>query len=161
MSRPILPIHNVTVLLSLPPQAVRNRAKLPAGRLYVAFPIFTQELLAQNQATKAQVEEKAQEFRQELQDKLLAMQQTDNLWKKAWYYRDAAQAHEKLDMSGYRSWQWVPNPDQVVPIQDGLLVGIKGYIWSKAHGMFAPKVDIGTAMIRPVENDDNKNTLLP
>jgi hypothetical protein len=94
------------------PQAVKNNggAKLPAGRMYLSFPVWTMELLAEHQARKADVEERASVYIKEKNDKLAAMQETDNLWKKANLYREAASSRFPtwIKSSGFRtasSWE--------------------------------------------------------
>jgi hypothetical protein len=129
------------------PQAVKNNggAKLPAGRMYLSFPVWTMELLAEHQARKADVEERASVYIKEKNDKLAAMQETDNLWKKANLYREAAAASEALELTAVHTFQLIPNMDEVVRLQDGLLMGNKGTIYHQDY--FGKRVDLGEALV--------------
>jgi hypothetical protein len=140
-------------------QAVRNKdngEKLSAGRVYLAFPVWTPELLAEHQATKAEVEQRANAYLQEKNDKLAAMQETDSLWTKALLYREAAAAAELYGLTAVHTFQSIPNMNQVLRIQDGLLMNINGIIWKKDCN--GKRVELGDAVVR---NKMDNNTLRP
>jgi hypothetical protein len=140
-------------------QAVRNKdngAKLCAGRVYLAFPVWTPELLAEHQAKKAEVEQRANAYMQEKNDKLAAIQETDCLVTKVLLYRDAAAAAELYELTAVHTFQSIPNMNQVLRIQDGLLMNLNGIIWKRdSAGM---RVDLGDAVVR---NKMDNNTLRP
>lgn len=75
---------------------VRNQGKLPAGRLYLSFPIWTLDLLNKQQVAKAEAVKKAKEYELETNEKLSAMRETNNIFMKALRYRDATEAYEKV-----------------------------------------------------------------
>jgi hypothetical protein len=130
-------------------QAVRNKEngeKLRAGRVYLAFPVWTPELLAVHQARKVEVEQRANTYMQEKNDKLTAIQETDCLVTKALLYRDAAAAAEKYEMTAVHTFQSIPSMNEVVSIQDGLLMNINGIIWKKDSN--GKRVELGDAVVR-------------
>jgi hypothetical protein len=125
----------------------------------MSFPIWTPELLAGHQATKVEVEKRASDFKKEKLEKLNAMQETDNFLMKAMLYRDAAAAAEKQDLTGAQSFQSIPGPNEVIQIQKGLLMGLKGTIWKKNTDVFGVgMVALGEAIVRPPKVD--RDTLL-
>jgi hypothetical protein len=141
----------------VPKAAERNGARLPAGRMYLSFPVWTYDGLMEQQEAKADAEKRANEFLQEKNDALQAMQETNNLFMKAWQYRNAAAAYEKHELTGIRWYQWIPDMDHVVKMQDDLYVGMSGSVFTMDKGFFKAKHLIGEAMIRPaakVEADE-------
>jgi len=130
--------------------------ELPKGRVYISFPVWTQELLAEVQAKKALVEEVASEFRQEKDLHLQKYQDEPNFLMKLVHYRNAAAAVEKLDMSGVHAYVHIPDSDNVMTLQDGLLVGMKGSVYHIQSDFLATKKFIGEAELRPqkVAKDD-------
>jgi hypothetical protein len=134
-------------------KAVRNSAKIPVGRLYVSFPVFTEENLADQLGRKARAEKKADEFRQEKDEKLALMKETDNLFLKALHYRDAVQAHESMDWTGYRTYSLLPAKEDFVAIQGGLLLGTKGGVYMKSSAL-GKRIPLGDAFIRQENEKD-------
>jgi len=132
-------------------QVSRNKdsASLPAGRMYFSFPVFTPELLAEQQLAKAEVEEKASGFMREKMEELQKFQDEKNLIMKALHYRNAVAAVEKLDYSGVHHYQHIPSGDNVIHIHDGLMASNKGTIFSIAPDFFKTKTYLGDAVIRP------------
>ena len=80
--------------------AKRNGANLPAGRLYISFPVWEQEGLAVRQAEKFNAEARAKEYAQERDEELEKYATETNLIKKAMHYRNAVAAVEKIDFTG-------------------------------------------------------------
>ena len=97
---------------------------------------------------KLKAEKMAKEYNDEKNAKLAEMQATNNFIKKAFLYRDAAQAYEKMEMTCARSYQWIPNEDDVTEIKDGILIANKGTVWTKPKQMFARHNLIGDAFIQ-------------
>jgi hypothetical protein len=140
-------------------QAVRNKdngAKLRAGRVYLAFPVWTPELLAEHQARKAEVEQRANKYMQEKNDKLTAMQETNSLFTKALLYREAAAAAELYELTAVHTFQSIPSMNEVLRIQDGLLMNTNGIIWKKDSA--GKRVEVGDAVVRA---KTDSNTLRP
>lgn len=140
-------------------QAVRNKndgAKLRAGRVYLAFPVWTPELLAEHQVKKAEVEQRANTYMQRKNDKLAAIPETDSLLTKAMLYREAAEAAELYELTAVHTLQSIPSIDQVVQIQDGLLMNTNGIIWKKDSN--GKQVELGDALVRAKMD---KSTLRP
>ncbi|GKY94037.1 hypothetical protein MPSEU_000370400 [Mayamaea pseudoterrestris] len=153
-----------------PCKVTRNdqTAQLHPGRLYLSFPIWTQELLDSAQVKKAEAFERRDELVVEKDRFLSEMQATNNLLKKAMLYRDAAEAFEKMDLTGWRWYQWVPDSDGVVPMGNQVLVGQEGTIFSKGFDRFSAKKILGKAMIRPrlvqqmpIQHENMQSKLLP
>jgi len=44
-------------------------------------------------------------------------------------YRDAVEAHEKIDLARYA--RQIPSMDELVTLQDGLMIGLKGVIYTQ------------------------------
>lgn len=143
--------------------AKRNGAQLPQGRLYISFPVWTQEGLAKRQAEKFDAEARAKDYSKERDDELLKMQKESNLIKKALHYRAAAAAVEKIDFTGVRWMTSIPSCDEVVPIGDGLLMNTKGTVWNKDKSFFGGQhVMLGAAILAQLaEEDKEKTTLRP
>ena len=138
-----------------------HTAHLPAGRLYLSFPIWTPDLLRTAREKKASALERRDEHAQEMNRCFAEMAATDNLIKKAFLYRDAAQAYEKMDLTGWRWYQWVPEGDAVLPWGDGVLVGQEGSVWSKGNDRFSPKKVVGKATIRLDAREAGTSALHP
>jgi hypothetical protein len=83
---------------------------------------------------------------QEKNEKLKAMQETTNLFAKVNLYREAAAAAELYELTAVHTFQSIPSMDQVVRIEDGLLMNIKGLIWRKDSS--GKRVDLGDALVR-------------
>jgi hypothetical protein len=134
-------------LFRLIKQTTRNNgAKLPAGRVYLAFPVWTPELLAEYQVRKADVEQRANSYLQEKNEKLMAMQETNSILTKVNLYREAAAAAELYELTAVHTFQSIPSMDEVVRIEDGLLMNIKGGIWRKDSS--GRRADLGDALVR-------------
>jgi hypothetical protein len=129
--------------------------------MYLSFPIWTKDLLSKARENKAQAFERRDEHANEKDRFLAEMKTTNNVIKKAFLYRDAAEAYEKMDLTGWRWYQWVPEDEGVVALESGVLVGQVGTIWSKGKDTFSPKKVLGEAIIRPHKPDDMHANLRP
>ena len=147
----------------LPAGAKRNSnsAMLPAGRIYLSFPVWTQEGLAHRQSEKREAEVKCKGFKKEKMDEIRKMEETSNLFMKAVHYRNAVAAVEKIDFSGIRSMGSVPGETEVLPIGNGLLMNTKGTIWNKETNFFGGShALLGDAFLSPIV-EDKKDILMP
>ena len=61
-----------------PEEIKRNDAKIPKGRLYVTFPVWTEESLKDLKERKEKAEEVANEARQRLEDETRLMREEPN-----------------------------------------------------------------------------------
>jgi hypothetical protein len=120
------------------PQMQRNAngVEIPAGWLYLSFPVWTSDRLIQLQLQKFTAEAKAAELQAEKMAKLQTVQEATNLLDKLWKYRDALEATEKQVLIGASAYKMVPaSVDDVVPLPtptslgSPLLVGKSGIIW--------------------------------
>lgn len=146
----------------LPAGANRNGAKIPAGRLYLSFPVWTRDGLDLKQSDKAEAEEMRKLHMEEKDEELRKMQETANLFKKALHYRNAAAAYEKHDMIGGSWMKHIPSDDEVISIGDGLLMNKKGYVWTKEEGFFgAHHTPLGQAMVENHVDDPETDTSSP
>jgi len=145
----------------LPSGARRNGASLPSGRIYMSFPVWSEDGLATRQKEKTEAEAKVKEFNKEKDDELKKYQEASNLFMKALHYRNAVAAVEKVDLTGIRFLNQVPSESEVIAIGGGVLVNTKGTIWSKENNFFGEQhVLLGDAVLCPfVEKDEN--TLMP
>ena len=147
---------------NLPMGAKRNGANLPAGSLYLSFPVWQQEGLAIRQAEKFDAETRAKEYAQERDEELQKYATADNLFKKALHYRNAVAAVEKIDFTGIRYLSQVPSNDEVTPIGNGLLLQTKGSVWTKGSGFLVAKHSLlGDAKLAPVVEEPAENILRP
>lgn len=147
-------------------QVSRNDATLPAGRVYMSFPIWTPELLAEQQLTRDEAEKNAAEYTVEKNEMLRRYAETDNILMKAIHYRNAAAAVEKIDMTCVHFYRHIPDSNNVVRIHDGLLMSTKGSCYSIAKDFFKKKTLLGEAVVQLPQqqncddSDDSTNKLL-
>lgn len=138
--------------LELLEDAVRNQAKLPKGRIYMSFPVWTAEKLAEYQGHKANCDATSKVHIQERDDQLLKMQQTNNLLAKALHYRNAFAAVELLYLQPRSFMSKVPTEGEVIKIADDLLLTRTGTLWTKGNGnVFLganQQILLGTASIK-------------
>ena len=135
----------------VPKEARRNEASLPAGRLYMSFPVWTKEGLAEAQAYKRQVEEMARKHEQDKIDELAKVGETSNILMKALHYRNAVAANEKYGLSGISQVAQIPPDTDTMAIQDDLLLTTKGTVWMKDSALFGSVHGLlGTATVSPV-----------
>lgn len=122
----------------VPKEVRRNDASLPAGRLYLSFPVWTKNSLADAQRIKLDVESRARKHMQDTQDELKKMESTNNPFRKAIHFRNAAEAMENYQKTSLSRVEQVPLNTDVIPIQNNLLLATKGFAWSKQQSFFRP-----------------------
>ena len=138
-------------------EAKRNDAIFPKGRIYMAFPVWTKETLAEAQERKLHVERRARQHIQDKEEEFTKMQSTSNLLMKAWHYRNAAAAMEKYWICGVDTVKMIPLDRDVVLLQDNLVLNTKGKVWTKHEGFFGGKhALLGTATISPIHQNENE-----
>jgi hypothetical protein len=136
-----------------------HTAHLPAGRLFLSFPIWTKELLDKARENKAAAFQRRDLHASEKDRYLNEMHAENNIVKKAFLYRNAAEAYEKMDLTGWRWYTWIPEEDAVLDMGNGLLVGQVGSVWQKGDDFFSVKTNLGEAKIRldmPEETSTSK-----
>jgi len=150
----------VIIGLQVPAGATRNSntASLPAGRLYMSFPVWTEDGLAEKQGLKRETESKCKEYIEEKMDEIRKMEETSNLFMKALHYRNAIAAVEKIDFSGIRTLEnSVPDDTDTLPIGNGLMMNTKGTLWRKEVNFFGGSHSLlGEAFLSPVLEDSTE-----
>jgi hypothetical protein len=123
---------------NVPTEVRRNEASLPAGRLYLSFPVWTKAGLVDAQHHKLDVVNRARKHMKDKEDELVKMESTNNPFKKAFHFRNAAEATERYQMQNMErsGVEQVPEPEGVVPIKNDLLLATKGLAWSKEKSPF-------------------------
>jgi hypothetical protein len=120
--------------LELQADAVRNHAKLPKGRLYMSFPVWTRDKLNEYQAYKVDWQAASKMHLQERDDQLLKMQQTNNLLAKALHYRNAFAAVEQYSLQPHETMARVPSNNEVIALPNDVLLANKGSLYMKQEG---------------------------
>lgn len=139
----------------VPEEVKRNDATIPKGRVYVTFPVWTQESLKELRERKVKAEEKAVEALDRLNDATRMMEEESNPLMKALHFRNACKAHEDLDYSGYRSYQSMPLEREIVNLKNGLHLCSLGTVWTKKDGFFGgDHVLLGSATASKGERED-------
>lgn len=133
----------------IPEDYNRNDATLPKGRIYLSFPVWTKETLAEAKVHKDKILKRAEQLLQEKNLELEKVQETNNPLMKALHYRNAYAAAEKYMMQPVARMKEVPEEDEVFALQDNLLLTAKGLVWSKVLPR-GEQVLLGTANISPV-----------
>jgi hypothetical protein len=140
-----------------PEEAKRNDASLPKGRIYMAFPVWTKETLAEAQERKRDTEGRARQHIQDKEDELAKMQSTSNPLMKAGHYRNAAAAMEKYWICGVDAVKMIPLDKDVIALQDNLMLNTKGSVWTKHEDFFGGKhALLGKATVSPILQNDNE-----
>jgi hypothetical protein len=130
----------------LPVEYARNEARLPKGRVYLSFPVWTKDTLAFAQTQKESILESAEIALQEKNDEFTKYAEATNPLMKALHYRNAYAALEKYWMHPVDRMKQVPNSEEVIEIQDDLFLTTKGLVWSK-NLPEGDQVVLGTASI--------------
>ena len=147
----------------LPAGAKRNAnsAELPAGRVYLSFPIWTEDGLASRRSEKREAEIKCKEYNEEKLDEIKKFEEASNLFMKAMHYRNAVAAVEKIDLSGIRSMDHIPGDSDVLPVGRGFLMNTKGTVWNKENNFIGSRhTNFGEAFLTPIV-EDSKDVLRP
>lgn len=131
----------------VPEEVTRNAASIPAGRLYLTFPIWTQESLQHLRERAAKAGERAVEAMDRLEEEKRMMEDTPNLLLKALHFRNACKAAEDLDYTGHRQYQAMPLDRDMIALEDDLHLCSLGTVWTKGtEGFFgADHVLLGSA----------------
>jgi hypothetical protein len=146
----------------VPIGAKRNDASMPAGRIYLTFPVWSQAGLASRQAERFEAEAKVKTFVDEKNEEMQKYYSETNLFKKAMHYRNVAAAIEKIDMSGVRWLSQIPTSAEVMSIGNDLLLNMKGEVWQKESAFFGAKHNLlGTAVLSPLMEESTENSLRP
>lgn len=115
----------------LPEEVRRNSASIPAGKIYLTFPVWTQETLQELRDTKAEVGERAAEMIDRFEKEKRLMADTPNLLMKALHFRNACKAAEDLDYSGHRQYQAMPVQRDMIALAGDLRLCTLGTVWTK------------------------------
>jgi len=134
----------------VPEEVKRNNASIPKGRVYVTFPVWTQESLEDLRERKVKSEERGLEAMDRLEDEKRLMAETSNPLMKALHFRKACQAHEELDYSGHTNYQKMPLERDMIKLKDGLHLCSLGTVWTKTGGFLGGNhVLLGSATASP------------
>jgi len=128
----------------------RNEATLPKGKIYLSFPVWTKASLENGREEKERFMTLAKGFLDEKTAFLEKYKQEENIFKKALHYRDAYLSAGKYWELPLKKFEKVPNEDEVISLQDGILLTTKGTVWSKIRGKH---VLLGTASLCTVPLD--------
>jgi hypothetical protein len=112
----------------------RNDAVLPMGRIYLSFPVWTEDGLTFARGEKQRIAERGTESLAEKQEEMRKMKETNNPLMKALYYRNACAAAEKyslLPRLDSVQMKMIPDENDIMKLQDDLLLTTKGLVWSK------------------------------
>lgn len=113
-------------------EAARNGAKLPAGKLYMSFPLWTREGLAAQQARRDSLLVRAQSHLDERDRQLELYKDSNNLFAKAMHYRNAWHEVDMFLLTGYREVdRMTPNPEDELELNDSLVLAKTGTLWVK------------------------------
>lgn len=130
-------------------QIQRNDVMIPACRVHLIFPVWTKESLVIDQAIKKDVMETRQKLLVEKHDFIAKMQACDNPIRKAFLYRDAAAAVEKI--TWLRNVAHIPDNDNVIELANGLVMRKEGNLY-KSEGPFNYRKKLfGSAVISMVD----------
>lgn len=145
----------------VPEDVKRNGAIIPQGRVYMTFPVWTQDTLQELRQRKVKAEEKAVEAMDRLKDETRMMAETDNPLMKALHFRNCCKAHEDLDYSGHRSYQKMPLEKDMVNLKDGLHLCSLGTVWTKKDAFFGGEhVLLGSATASPGDRELKEKKVL-
>ena len=139
----------------VPQDIKRNDASLPAGRVYVTFPVWTTDSLKDLRERKSNSEERAVEALDRQKDELRKMQETNNLIMKALHFRNACKANEDLEYSGFRTYSAMPLDRDMISMNGGLHLCSLGTVWTKKEGFFGGEhVLLGSASAASTRRED-------
>jgi hypothetical protein len=158
---PDAPAGTLVLGLDVQEDATRNDATLKKGHIFVSFPIWTKEGIAEYQKRKADVEQASAVHLVERDEQLQKYKEATNLFAKLWHYRNAAAAVEKYSLYPTRFMATIPDNADLIPLANGnLFLAKAGTIWRQpaSHAFLAPNhpVSEGTASIKV-----NKKVIVP
>lgn len=129
------------------PEAIkRNAATIPKGRMYMTFPLFTDDTLRHFRERKAEAEEKAMELLDAIKDTTARFAEASSPLEKAKLLGENQKAHEALSESGYLSYERMPLERDMVRLAGGLHLCSLGTVWTKTEGWFGDHVLLGNAV---------------
>jgi hypothetical protein len=144
----------------VPEEYSRNGASLSSGRMYMSFPLWTQEGLAEGMERKQYVLKRVKECIEERDEELMKMEQTNNPLMKALHYRNAYAAMEAYYMQPISSLQHVPDEGETLQFDEDLFLTTRGLIWKKDMLSRGSQVLLGGANIVKPDDDDTSNKTL-
>jgi hypothetical protein len=147
------PVGSLVCGFHLEETASRNSASLPAGLVYLTFPVWTAEVLEDYQTRKEAVERAAAEHLAKRDEELMKMQQTNNWFAKAMHYRNAAAEVELWSLQPLAAMARVPAKGDAFKVAENLFLSKKGTVWTSEKagaswfGAAPKKAVIGTAIL--------------
>jgi|EP00979_Chaetoceros_neogracilis_P003192 hypothetical protein len=127
------PAGSIVCGFELAQEVSRNGAVLPAGGVYINFPIFTRETLGIAKEKKVEYDTRFRECKDLQVEELEKMELTSNFIKKAIHFRNACAANEKKSIMKTNIYDNVPTLDEdILCIGDDLLLCKEGTVWTKS-----------------------------
>lgn len=143
----------------LPQEYRRNDAVLPSGEIYVSFPLWTREGLTIGQQEKQKTEMRLETYLQERDEALRAFDETDNPIMKAIHIRNAFAATDKYNAVDHHTLGTIPMDHQVFPIQDDLLLTVKGLLWTRDSKQGGSHILLGHADVALASQNSNSRLM--
>eukprot|EP00523_Entomoneis_sp_CCMP467_P018781 CAMPEP_0168812436 /NCGR_PEP_ID=MMETSP0726-20121227/4639_1 /TAXON_ID=265536 /ORGANISM="Amphiprora sp., Strain CCMP467" /LENGTH=312 /DNA_ID=CAMNT_0008864529 /DNA_START=59 /DNA_END=997 /DNA_ORIENTATION=- len=139
----------------LPIPIHRNGVTFDAGPLHVTFHLYSPESWAAAQRFKELTQQKSAHLLREKEEELFKMQRASHWLAKAVHYQRAFAAFDKLLVLPVVSH--IPNPDEVVELNNGLLLVKQGKVWKKTNALLGPSSrTLGTAVVHSVGSDNGE-----
>jgi len=118
----------------------RNDAVLPAGGVYLSFPLFTSETLATAKEKKKSYSDNFKKYKDEQDEELKKMSLTHNPLKKVLHFRKAVGANERLSLMRTNAYDHVPtSEEEIMHIGDDLVLCKEGKIFTKSASQMGTK----------------------
>mmetsp|Transcript_7605 Transcript_7605/g.8765 ORF Transcript_7605/g.8765 Transcript_7605/m.8765 type:complete len:298 (+) Transcript_7605:107-1000(+) len=147
------PSGSILCAFELAEDVTRNDAKLHAGRLYMSFPVFTEQGLEEMRLKKSNYELTYKKHSDKQQEELEKVNVTSNLFMKAVHFRRAVAANEKASLMRTNAYDHIPsNNDDLISLGDGLVLFKKGSVFSQRtdaeKGSAAREAYVGDAFVK-------------
>eukprot|EP00523_Entomoneis_sp_CCMP467_P019927 CAMPEP_0168858394 /NCGR_PEP_ID=MMETSP0727-20121128/16265_1 /TAXON_ID=265536 /ORGANISM="Amphiprora sp., Strain CCMP467" /LENGTH=365 /DNA_ID=CAMNT_0008913137 /DNA_START=159 /DNA_END=1257 /DNA_ORIENTATION=- len=113
-------------------RVTRNDNKVEPCRMFIEFPIWTQQGLEEDQAYKRVMEARRHENDVAKTEYMMQYQQESNLFKKMQLYHAALQAMERNTLTP--RCEYIPEPGQTVELNDNLVLTKQGTVWMRRSG---------------------------
>lgn len=136
----------------------RSGATITNGEMYFCFRAYTRESLAAVLEIKREVQEQNAEALEEKDMHLEKMHSTNNLFMKAFHYRNAFAAFEKVLYAPQVAY--IPDEMDVIELPNGLLVVPEGSIYRKGNALIGPswkKIGKITIWEKPLVPEELRN----
>lgn len=130
-------------------QIKRNAITIPACRVLLAFPVWTKESLVLSQAVKRKGLEQRREFNAEKTATLEKMNASKNFIERAFLYREAVSAVEKIHWLPRISH--IPDDDATIQLSNGLIMSTEGNLFKADSGFGTGKERLGSAVVSLVD----------